>query len=203
MTENYPLRVVCVGADRTITDLVRETLALTLPGLIAGDLAPAMGKDAASGDIAVVCEPTPGSALEVLRLLRASGFMNGAVLIAEVNDASVDLAKWAPARVIRPADVAESLADALAGLADLDAHRTDPAHASLRRARRLLAAGEIALGLQHAINNPLTALLAEAQLLEFEELPAEHRQAVERIVTQTRRVIELVRSLDGISDPRS
>jgi signal transduction histidine kinase len=50
---------------------------------------------------------------------------------------------------------------------------------------------------QHQLNNPLAALLAEAQLLGMEDnLDDEHRQAVERIVELTRRVIRLVRELD-------
>jgi nitrogen-specific signal transduction histidine kinase len=69
----------------------------------------------------------------------------------------------------------------------------------LRRTQRLLAAGEVALGLQHAMNNPLTAVLAEAQLLEMESLPEEQATAVRRIVENTRRVVQLVRKLDVVS----
>jgi nitrogen-specific signal transduction histidine kinase len=69
----------------------------------------------------------------------------------------------------------------------------------LRRTQRLLAAGEIALGLQHAMNNPLTSVLAEAQLLEMEPLPAETATAVRRIIDSTRRLVALVRKLDAVS----
>lgn len=48
-------------------------------------------------------------------------------------------------------------------------------------------------GLQHALNNPLAALLAELQLLELEELRPEHRESVERAIGLVRRVITLVR----------
>lgn len=47
--------------------------------------------------------------------------------------------------------------------------------------------------LQHSLNNPLAGLLAELQLLEMEELPGEHREAVERCIELCRRVILLVR----------
>lgn len=47
--------------------------------------------------------------------------------------------------------------------------------------------------LQHSLNNPLAGLLAELQLLEMEELPPEHREAVERAIGLCRRVIQLVR----------
>jgi signal transduction histidine kinase len=50
-----------------------------------------------------------------------------------------------------------------------------------------------AKGLQHTLNNPLAALLAELQLLELEELAPEHREAVERAIGLCRRVIVIVR----------
>ncbi len=48
-------------------------------------------------------------------------------------------------------------------------------------------------GLQHTLNNPLAALLAELQLLEMEELSEAHREAVERAIGLCRRVIVIVR----------
>lgn len=48
-------------------------------------------------------------------------------------------------------------------------------------------------GLQHSLNNPLAALLAELQLLELEDLPPAHREAVERAIGLVRRVVTLVR----------
>lgn len=47
--------------------------------------------------------------------------------------------------------------------------------------------------LQHTLNNPLAGLLAELQLLELEDLPDEHRAAVERAIALCRRVIQIVR----------
>jgi len=47
--------------------------------------------------------------------------------------------------------------------------------------------------LQHTLNNPLAGLLAELQLLEMEDLPENHRQAVERCIELTRRVVQIVR----------
>ena len=53
--------------------------------------------------------------------------------------------------------------------------------------------------IQHEINNPLSALLAEAQLLTLEPaLAAEHRAAMEHIIELTRRVISRVRELDAV-----
>lgn len=70
----------------------------------------------------------------------------------------------------------------------------------LRRVRSDLALGESARALQHAFNNPLTALLAEAQLLELEPLADEPHAAVDRILTLARRLVILSRKL-GINDP--
>jgi signal transduction histidine kinase len=70
----------------------------------------------------------------------------------------------------------------------------------LRRVRSDVALGESARALQHAFNNPLTALLAEAQLLELEPLGVEHHAAVDRILALARRLVILSRRL-GINDP--
>lgn len=51
---------------------------------------------------------------------------------------------------------------------------------------------------QHSLNNPLAALLAEAQLLAMEStLDPEHRAAVDRMTELVRRLIALVRGLDS------
>lgn len=71
----------------------------------------------------------------------------------------------------------------------------------LGRVRAQLALGEAARTLQHAFNNPLTALMAEAQLLEFEELADEPRRAVQRILDLTRRLALLTRRL-GEEEPK-
>ena len=71
----------------------------------------------------------------------------------------------------------------------------------LQRVRSQLALGEAARTLQHAFNNPLTALMAEAQLLEFEALPEETRAAVGRILDLTRRLAAIARRL-GEEEPR-
>jgi signal transduction histidine kinase len=73
----------------------------------------------------------------------------------------------------------------------------DPATRELRRVRRQFALAESARTVQHALNNPLTALLAEAQLLELEPLADEHLRAVGRIVELARRVAKVSHRLDG------
>ncbi len=52
---------------------------------------------------------------------------------------------------------------------------------------------------QHEINNPLAALLAETQLLAMEsQLSEEHRAAAKRLEDLVRRVIAAVRKLDEV-----
>jgi nitrogen-specific signal transduction histidine kinase len=64
-------------------------------------------------------------------------------------------------------------------------------------AQQLAAAGAVALELRHDVNNPLAALLAEAQLLALEPLAPEHLAAVERIVDLCRRTVTLLREMDA------
>ncbi|MFL5605339.1 MAG: hypothetical protein ACJ8AD_02715 [Gemmatimonadaceae bacterium] len=72
----------------------------------------------------------------------------------------------------------------------------------LRRVRAQIALAESARMVQHALNNPLTALLAEAQLLELEPLGDEAHAAVARLVELARRVVAAARRLDVSGAPR-
>ena len=73
----------------------------------------------------------------------------------------------------------------------------------LRRVRAQFVLGDASRTLQHAFNNPLTALLAEAQLLELEPLADEPRAAVSRILELARRLVMLSRRLNAVeSGPR-
>jgi nitrogen-specific signal transduction histidine kinase len=62
-------------------------------------------------------------------------------------------------------------------------------------AGRSFPSGPEAVALRHALNNPLTAILAEAQLLQLEALDAEHQEAVARIVEQCRRMVAITKQL--------
>jgi nitrogen-specific signal transduction histidine kinase len=89
--------------------------------------------------------------------------------------------------------------DAVPGaLPDMGRYNSDGQIAAreLGRVRAQLALGEAARTLQHAFNNPLTALLAEAQLLELEPLAEAHRATVSRILELARRLAALSRRLD-------
>ncbi|MES2176237.1 MAG: hypothetical protein V4550_00120 [Gemmatimonadota bacterium] len=73
----------------------------------------------------------------------------------------------------------------------------DAALRELTGMRAQLALGGAALTLQHAFSNPLTALLAEAQLLSLEPMPEGQRAAVGRILELARRLVVLSRRLGG------
>ena len=137
--------------------------------------------------------------VDTVRVLRARGFEGPIViLIPEPDDDMLrGTAQSLGARCISrsaveatPAELGEAL---IAELQD------GSAVAEVSYARRVFAAGLATLSLQHSINNPLAALLAETQLLQLEELTTEQRESVERIVELCRRVVALVRRLDALA----
>ena len=125
------------------------------------------------------------------------------------DDASGALRDGAQARAIitqlLPGVDAALLVSALeterAGAAPRHRDDEDPSSRELRRVRRQCAVGAAARSAQHELNNPLTALLAEAQLLELEPMPAEQRAAASRIVELARRIAAAVRRLDPVEQP--
>jgi two-component system NtrC family sensor kinase len=76
------------------------------------------------------------------------------------------------------------------------------AQARLNQSARLSAIGELAAGLAHHINNPLTAIIAEAQLLQ-QDLPEDHpnRESVKVIENSGWRVQRAVQRLLDFSRP--
>lgn len=146
-------------------------------------------------------------ALEAVRRLRAGGFTGQILVVSEAMEAPNDPASDELARlgaaIASPARLPALLVSALA--AALSSRATEPDAATLlaqlARTRQLLSAGEIAIGLQHAMNNPLAAILAESQLLEMDALSVEQREAVVRIVALCRRMTAVVRRLDGVGTP--
>lgn len=71
----------------------------------------------------------------------------------------------------------------------------------LTETSRLMELSNAVGRVQHEMNNPLAALLAESQLLELDEtLTAEQRDSVKRIVDLARRVIASSRKLDALRE---
>ena len=71
-------------------------------------------------------------------------------------------------------------------------------------AERAAATNEMAVALKHEIHNPLTALVAEAQLLEEESdgLPAAQRESVASLGELARRIQSLVDRVAEIEEPQ-
>ena len=203
-----PLSLVCVADQSAAASTLFEALVALFPGSTVQRVDTDVERHLpAATDCAIIDASVNGTdGLDVLRRLRASGYTGGAVLIR-------DDGRPAPAGEDVSADrlgaqTCELRGDLLPLATAVDASirvqrgADDPgAHAAvraLRQTQRLLAAGELAMRLQHSLNNPLAALLAEAQLLELEPLARDHRESVERIIELSRRVIDVVRGLDGV-----
>jgi signal transduction histidine kinase len=139
---------------------------------------------------------------EDARVARATGFAGGIVLHGfQPGDDDVGAARALGAIAVDGPATPASLADALASAIPLGQDGNPaPVHDDVARTRRLLAAGEIALTLQHTLNNPLGALLAEVQLLEMDAPNEEVREAAVRIVALARRLMEALRVLDGVRE---
>jgi signal transduction histidine kinase len=192
------LRLLVIGSDAGFAAAVRDVLAAQLPDsasdlLDAGNL---RSRPAADG-VVIDARADVARGAELVARLRAMGFA-GAVVVAcdEAGDAARAFAAVGAAHAA-PHELATRLVPALAE----ELERAGGEHApEVMRARRLVAAGQVALRFQHALNNPLAGILAEAQLMQLESLPPEQHAALERIVGLCRRIVELGRSLDGMGE---
>lgn len=204
-TTATPLRVLCITDVPATLARVRDALGTYLPGTEClthpGDNFAVEAIPAA--DCAVVGEASGMTALEVLQRLRASGFDAPAVVVADAPDPGLRAraGQVGAGGLVGRDEIGSALAPAIASAMHARGERDgDAIGDELRHTRRLIAAGEVALRLQHDLNNPLAGLLAESQLLEMEDLPPEQLDAVRRIVQLCRRLIVLVRRLDGMSE---
>ena len=198
------LRIGLVSRSDALVSLVRESVTAAFPTATIAHVAPdATGKLPDCALIFIDATEDATAAGAIAQRLRAGASRSALVFVVSARDES--LAKSAAptgaleqieTRTLGPA-MADTVERAIGGTGWTD--ELLAAREELRRTQRLLAAGEIALGLQHAMNNPLTAVLAEAQLLEMEALPPEAMTAVGRIIESTRRLVALVRKLDVVS----
>lgn len=78
------------------------------------------------------------------------------------------------------------------------------AEEELRKAQWLAGIGEATIGLQHAINNPLTGLLGTAELMLLDAQEKGHRtDEITTIIEQARRISALVKRLGELRDPKT
>jgi DNA-binding response OmpR family regulator len=78
------------------------------------------------------------------------------------------------------------------------------AEGELAQSRWLAGVGELAIALQHEINNPLASLLSHASLLAASTtLVPDDASTVEILLTEARRIAGVVKRLTSIHQPRS
>ncbi len=194
------LRLLVVGADAGFAAAIRDVLSAQLPDSAAETLDPAHLRTRPVADGVVIDghdDATRG--VEVAARMRAMGFAGALVVVLDRNaEPGAGLAAAGAARA-----ASDQLAvEVVSQLAEQLAHVGSEHAAQVMRARRLIAAGEIALRFQHSLNNPLAGILAEAQLMQLDPLPPDQHAALERIVGLCRRIIDLGRSLDGMGEKK-
>ena len=192
------LRILVVSADALFAQAAKDILAAQLPQAACDCLDPSLLLvTQAATALAIDARGDPAAAVEVAGRQRAMGFAGAIALIGAADDHSVASSTRYGYVVVRPEELALKLVPELAAQLAL---AESPYADQVMRARRLMAAGELAAKLQHALNNALMGVLAEAQLMQLDPLSDEHAAAVGRIVALCRRMIELTRSLDGLSE---
>ena len=103
---------------------------------------------------------------------------------------------------VSPEDIVARLRIAERRMEIAAARRT--AESELQRARYLAGVGELSLAIQHEINNPLAALLANSSLVSSGILsPEEIAASLKAVDEQARRIAAVVRRLNQIEAPQS
>ncbi len=136
-----------------------------------------------------------GAETFILVVTAASGIRN----LDAVLDAGADDYLSKP---VTPEDLTARLRIAEKRIAAASARRE--AEEALRKARYLAGVGELSLALQHEINNPLAALLTNSALITSGMLSADEAKAgLAAVDAQARRIADVVKRLNTISDPSS
>jgi C4-dicarboxylate-specific signal transduction histidine kinase len=184
------MRVMVIGSDTDFAQTVRGALAAQLPDAGCDRLeAEELRMRPTAAALVIDGRADRTAAAEVVRRVRAMGFTGGLIVVYDGDARAVAFEQLGHELLPR---MGEALAEASSPYIDV-----------VMRARRLVAAGEVALKLQHSLNNPLAGLLAEAQLMQMEDSTAEQRESLERMVALCRRMVEVTRSLDGMGERAS
>lgn len=77
------------------------------------------------------------------------------------------------------------------------------AEEELARVQWLAGVGETTLAMQHEVNNPLTALIAQLSFALDSTTPDEQRSAIIAASTQAQRVVTVMKRLSRLKDPQS
>jgi signal transduction histidine kinase len=171
-------------------------IAGVLPSARIERVDPGLLRRLPSGAALIVTDPANG------RVARATGFEGGILVMATPKSEDERAAFQAQGTEFvepsaSPAEFATALTAALTGESD------GVLHAAVSRARRLIAAGEVALKLQHDFNNPLAALMAEVQMLQIDAPNPDVQATADRMLELVRRLTALSRSLDGMRERKT
>lgn len=199
-------RIVCLSTDSDATDVLLDTIHAILPDANVESADLTLLRDPPRAECVVVAVGALSAGSEsIVRDLRARGYANAIILVADSPEMlpAAALTLLGVQRTIATVNMALVLPSALTKVLDaqdaVNASETGRRTlASLRRLQAVVASGQIAARLQHRLNNPLAALLAEAQLLELEPLSPDHATSVRRIIELCRRVIEETKSIEGL-----
>lgn len=200
------LTLACVATDSGVGTAIQEALAVLFPDAAVTRVDPAVERIFLEGVHCAVIDGTGDgvAGMDILRRLRAGGYAGGAVLMHDPPAADPEANRLGARLCAVDDSLITALGDGVVAALRVQGDDADPssltsaAFRALRHTQQLMAAGELALRLQHSLNNPLAALLAEAQLLALEDLPPEHQASVGRIIGLCKRVVNVVRGLDGV-----
>lgn len=196
-----PWRVLCIDSSPGDLTALAALVSSVLPDATVDELDLRTVSSMPEADLLVLRSTGDGLVAEALQSVRARGGSAPAIVLGPPLPESEQSSLGDITCVEAPA-MHEALPNALSRIAARWSHEDGDPHLaqlweSVRDVRRLIAAGRIARRVKHDINNPLAALLAEAQLLELEDLEDEARESVTRMVDLTRRVIDISRQLEG------
>jgi signal transduction histidine kinase len=204
-------RLVCMSTDADAAAVLQHVVQTIVPAASVETVDPTILRDPPDADCVILAVGAmDGEAAVLARGLRARGFRNALLLVADSPETLPrdELALLGIADALPTRELATALPPALAQQLELqEAAMRSPMAArlleSLRHLQALVAAGQTAGGLKHKLNNPLAALLAEAQMMELEPLSPEHANAAKRIVDLCRRVISVAETINAHGTQRA
>jgi signal transduction histidine kinase len=183
-------------ADDAAHAKANAAIAGVLPSAEVQRVDPGLLRRLPPGAALIVTDPADG------RLARATGFEGGILVMATPKSADERAAFQAQGtEFVDPSSNAAEFASALSATLAVGSDGT--LQTAIMRARRLIAAGEIALKLQHDFNNPLAALMAEVQMLQMEAPTPDVQATADRMLELVRRLTALSRSLDGMRERKT
>jgi two-component system NtrC family sensor kinase len=162
------IALFCFALIVVVTSFLTRSLMRPLEEIVA------VSKEIAAGDLNHRVRATDQSELGVL-----SGSLN--TMLDRISEMNAQLGQWAETLEQKVRERTEQLA------------RTQ---AAMHRQQRLASLGQLAAGVAHEINNPLTGVLTFAHLLrQRENMDEQEQEDLDLIINETTRVGEIVSRL--------